>query len=119
MVPSSEKRRFPRKEIELGILFKHGTEWRPATIRDLSAQEISLYTSMEVKPGDWCHINFSYIRESQEIKTTELKAKVMRLDVIEAYSPDKYHVAVELIDPNDQYLQDVQAIFQIEDPSPK
>ncbi len=110
MVSTREKRRFPRKEIELGILFKHGMEWRSATIRDLSEQGISFYTSMEVKPGDWCHI---YFNECKEIFASQLKAMVVRF--IEAPSPAKNLVAVELIDANDQYVRDVQAIFQIED----
>jgi len=110
MVLAGGKRKFPRKEIELGILFKHGMEWYPATVRDLSAQGISFHTSMEVKPGDWCHIYFS---ECKEIFASQLKAMVVRF--IEARSPAKNLVAVELIDASDQYLKDVQAIFQIED----
>jgi len=112
MVLAGGKRKFPRKEIELGILFKHGMEWYPATIRDLSVQGISFNTSMAVKPGDWCHI---YFNECKEIFASQLKAMVVRFDVIEACSPAKNLVAVELIDASDQYVRDVQAIFQIED----
>ena len=110
MVFGVGNRKFPRKDIELGILFKHGMEWYPATVRDLSVQGISFNTSMAVKPGDWCHI---YFNECKEIFASQLKAMVVRF--IEARSPAKNLVAVELIDASDQYVRDVQAIFQIED----
>lgn len=114
MGSSEEQRKHPRKEIELGILFKQGMEWYPATIKDLAEGGLSFETSMPAKSGDWCHIYFS---ESQEVKTTELKAEVMRSEVIEGSAPTNYLVAVKLVDANEQYLQDVQAIFQIEGPN--
>jgi len=111
---SSERgRKCPRKEIQLGILFKQGVEWYPATIRDLSAGGLAFETDMPAKPGDWCHIYFS---ESEEVGTTELNAEVVRSEIIEGSPSAKYLVAVRLIDANDQYMQDVQVIFQEDSP---
>ena len=106
---SGGKRKYPRKEIQLGILFKQGVEWYPATVKDLSEKGVAFETLMAARPGDWCHIYFS---QSEDVRSTELNAEVVRSSVIEEGSPPKYLVAVELTVDNEQYLQDVQAIFQ-------
>ena len=112
---SSERgRKCSRKEIQLGILFKQGVEWYPATIRDLSEGGLAFETDVPAKPGDWCHIYFS---ESEEVGTTELNAEVVRSEIIEESPSAKYLVAVRLIDANDQFRQDVQAIIQEGNPA--
>jgi hypothetical protein len=111
MVLRGGKRKFPRKAIKLGIMFKRGIAWHPATVRDLSVQAVSFHTDMEVLPGDCCHI---YFNECKEIMPTQLEAKVVRREDIETCSPARYLVIVELIEPSDKYVTDVQAIFQLE-----
>jgi hypothetical protein len=111
MDSSEEKRGYPRIEIQLGILFKHGMEWFPAIISDLSERGIAFETEIDFKTGDMCHIYFS---ESKEISSSELKGLVVRNDDIEECSPIKYLVGVQLIDANDQYVSDVQFLFQVD-----
>lgn len=113
MDSSERRRKFPRKEVQLGILFKQGVEWYPATIKNLSEGGVAFKTDMKAKSGDLCHIYFS---DSEEVRTTELNAEVVRSEIIEGSLSVKYLVAVKLIDANDQYMQDVQAIFQEDSP---
>ncbi|MGV7220438.1 MAG: PilZ domain-containing protein [Nitrospinales bacterium] len=106
-----EHRKYPRKEIQLGILFKHGMEWFPATIIDLSERGLSFETEIVFNLRDMCHIYFS---ESKEVTSSELKGLVVRCQDIEECSPTKYLIGVELIDANDQYVSDVKSLFQVE-----
>jgi hypothetical protein len=106
---SSDKRKYPRKEIQLGILFKNGMEWFPATIRDLSEKGIAFESEVDLKLGDMCHI---YLSESKEMSSSELKGLVVRNEEIKECSPTKYLIGVDLMDANDQYVSDVQTLFQ-------
>lgn len=104
-----ENRETPRIKIQLGILFKQGMEWYPADIHDLSAGGMAFETDREFQSGEQFHIYFS---ESKHITSNELTGETLRSELIEGSSPPKYRVAVKLKDANEQYLQDVLAVFQ-------
>ena len=107
---SSNDREHPRKEICLGILFKHGVEWYPGDVKDVTVGGISFITSETFEPGAKINIFFS---GSDDIGKNDVNTVVLRSRNLENCSPPKYLVAVKLGAANDKYANDVLAYLKI------
>ena len=97
-------REYPRKEICLGVLFKHGIEWLPADIRDVTVGGISFIAKENIDPGTEVIIIFG---DSDVIGDNDVHSVVLRHHVLESYSPPKYLMAVKLTETNAKYVQDI------------
>lgn len=110
---SEDDRGYPRKEICLGVLFKHGMEWFPADIKDVTVGGVSFIASEKFDPGTEINIFFG---DNHDIGNNDVRTVVLRCRVLESYSPPKYLVAVKLVGANEKYAQDVLAYLERENP---
>ena len=103
---NSKDRKYPRKEICLGMLYKYGMEWFSADIRDVTVGGISFITSENFAPDTEINVFFG---DSNAIGSNDFNTVVLRSQILESYSPPKYLVAVKLAEPNAKYVRDVEA----------
>jgi len=109
---NANDRKFPRKEIFLGMLYKYGNEWFSADVRDVTVGGMSFITSEQFAPGEEINVFFG---DSNAIGSNDFNTEVLRSEVLESYSPPKYLVAVKLTEPNDKFVRDVEAFLKIQE----
>ena len=112
---SSNDRKYPRKEICLGMLYKYGMEWFSADIKDVTIGGISFITGEKFEPGAEINVFFG---DSNAIGSNDFNTVVLRSQILESYSPPKYLVAVKLTEANAKYVKDVQAYLKKQENEP-
>lgn len=105
----SNDRKYPRKEIFLGMLYKYGMEWFSADIRDVTIGGISFIAGENFELGTEINVFFG---DSNAIGSNDFNTEVLRSQILESYSPPKYLVAVKLTETNAKFVKDVKAYLK-------
>jgi len=110
MQSDSDKRYFPRVAISLKIQVQESENRLSAELVDLTVQGISFRLDRPLPVG--CLITI-YISDSEELRSNELRAEVLRCDSPAHVNPPQYYqyyVAAKFVEVNDEFLMDSLAL---------
>ena len=104
---SKDKRYFPRVTISMDGCIKDSDRRAVLKTIDLTVEGISFEFEEILPLGTQIIISLD---GNQDVRNNDLKAEILRCDLIKNTSPTQYVVAAKFIDANDEYLMDCLAL---------